>query len=160
MKNSQLFKDITVLIVTHNAENVLVNFFKSLNPEFKLIVVDNASTDNTRKIIKQYKTPKYKVILNQVGVGFGTGSNLGIKCINTKFTLLINPDTTINLEAVKKLYQSAKLYKNAAILSPLHRNSKNEIHIPSRQFFSIKIKIDLLLKILKVIPVLNTYLEQ
>ena len=71
MKNSQLFKDITVLIVTHNAENVLVNFFKSLNPEFKLIVVDNASTDNTRKIIKQYKTPKYKVILNQVGVGFG-----------------------------------------------------------------------------------------
>jgi len=135
MKNNPLFKDITVLIVTHNAENVLNNFLKSLNPEFKLVIVDNASTDNTRKIIKQYKTAKFKIILNEVGVGFGSGSNLGIKCINTKFTLLINPDTTINLDAVKKLYQSAKLYKNAAILSPLHRNSKNEIHIPSRQFF-------------------------
>ena len=32
------------------------------------------------------------------------------------------------------------MYKNAAIVSPLHRNSKNEIHIPSRQFFFNKNK--------------------
>ena len=60
MKNNPLFKDITVLIVTHNAENVLNNFLKSLNPKFKLVIVDNASTDNTRKIIKQYKTAKFQ----------------------------------------------------------------------------------------------------
>ena len=71
MKNNQLYKDITVLIVTHNAENVLTNFIKSLNPKFKLVIVDNASSDNTREIIKQYKTEKYKIILNKVGVGFG-----------------------------------------------------------------------------------------
>ena len=146
MKNNQLYKDITVLIVTHNAENVLTNFIKSLNPKFKLVIVDNASSDNTREIIKQYKTEKYKIILNKVGVGFGKGSNLGINCINTKFTLLINPDTTINIEAVKKLYESAKLYKNAAILSPLHRNSNYEIHIPSRPFFYNKNKDRLSIK--------------
>lgn len=135
MKSNQIFNDVTILIVTHNAENVLTNFLESLNPKFKLVIVDNASSDNTREIIKQYKTEKYRVILNKFGVGFGRGSNLGIKSINTKFTLLINPDTTINLEAIKKLYESAKLYENASILSPLHRNSNNEIHIPSRPFF-------------------------
>ena len=62
MKNNQLYKDITVLIVTHNAENVLTNFIKSLNPEFKLVIVDNASSDNTREIIKQYKLQNIKYL--------------------------------------------------------------------------------------------------
>jgi GT2 family glycosyltransferase len=128
-------RDITVLTVTHNSENVIDSFLKNLNVEFKLIVVDNSSLDKTKSILKKDIRPFKKLFFNKKGLGFGSGANIGLRQIKTKYVLLINPDTIIKVDQIEKLYNTAKKYPNAGVLSPLHSNERGEVHVPSRSFF-------------------------
>ena len=131
----ELFKNITVLTVTHNSENVIKKFLRTLDINLKLFVVDNESKDKTRSILKKYPHKSKKLVFNKKGLGFGSAANIGFKKIKTKYILLMNPDSQINLTSISKLYQKAKIYTNAAILAPLHRNHKGMVHIPTRPFF-------------------------
>ena len=135
MDQLELFKNITVLTVTHNSENVIKKFLRSLDINLKLLVVDNESQDKTRSILKKHPHNSKKLVFNEKGLGFGSAANIGFKKIKTKYILLINPDAQIDLNSISKLYQKAKIYSNAAILAPLHRNNKGIIHIPVRPFF-------------------------
>ena len=129
------YKDITILTVTHNSENVINSFLNNVNKKFKLIVVDNNSLDNTKLILKKDIRPYKTLFFNKIGLGFGSGANVGLRHIKTKYVLLVNPDTIINDNQIKKLYEAAKKYSNAAILSPMHVNESGIKHIPSRSFF-------------------------
>ncbi len=135
MLTNQLFKDITIVTVTHNSENVITSFLETLDRRFKLCVIDNASKDKTRLILKKAKYKNLKLIFNKIGLGFGTAANLGIRKSKTKYILLINPDTKIDFESVLKLYKAALKYTNAAILSPMHKNSDGKVHLPIKPFF-------------------------
>ncbi len=140
MNNKQLYKNITILVVTHNSEGVISKLLKSLNNNFPLFVVDNDSKDNTQKILKNHDCVSKRLIFNKKGLGFGNAANIGLKKIKTNYVLLINPDTKIDLNSISKLYEKAKKYPNAAILAPLHRNDNGKIHLPVRPFFFNKQK--------------------
>ena len=136
----QIYKDITILTVTHNSERVIESFLKNIDKKFNLIVVDNNSLDNTKLILKKDIRPYKTLFFNQIGLGFGSGANVGLKKIKTKFILLVNPDTIIKDEHLEKLYYAANKYPNAALLAPLHVNDNGNKHIPSRNFFFNKVK--------------------
>ena len=55
MLTNQLFKDITIVTVTHNSENVIKSFLETLDRRFNLCIIDNASKDKTRLILKKAK---------------------------------------------------------------------------------------------------------
>ncbi len=135
-----VYKDITILTVTHNSENVIDCFLNNINKKFKLIVVDNNSRDSTKLILKKDNRPYKTLFFNKIGLGFGSGANVGLRHIETKYVLLVNPDTILNDTQIKKLYKAAKKYSNATILSPMHVNEKGVEHIPSRSFFFTKDK--------------------
>ena len=135
MNNHEIFKNVTVLTVTHNSENVIKKFLKSLDRNLKLVVVDNESKDQTRAILKKQINKSITLIFNDKGLGFGKAANIGLRTIKTDYVMLINPDARIDLVSISKLYKKARVYQNAAILAPLHRNNNGEIHAPVRPFF-------------------------
>lgn len=135
MKYSSIYDDITVLTVTHNSSNVIENFLNTLDINFKLVIVDNNSMDNTKIILKTHNRNSISLFFNDKGLGFGSGANIGLKTIKSKFVLLVNPDSIIKTNEISKLISAAKNYKNAAIISPLHRNENGNVHIPARPFF-------------------------
>ena len=90
MLTNQLFKDITIVTVTHNSENVITSFLETLDRRFNLCVIDNASKDKTRLILKKAKYKNLKLIFNKIGLGFGTAANLGIRKSKTKYICLHN----------------------------------------------------------------------
>jgi len=132
---SQLFNNITVVTVTHNSENVITSFLDSLDQRFNLCVIDNASKDNTKLVLKKAKHKNLKLFFNKKGLGFGTAANIGIRKSKTKYILLINPDTKVDFSSVLKLFEASKKYTNAAILSPMHKNNDGKIHLPTKPFF-------------------------
>jgi len=134
------YKNITVLTVTHNSASVIETFLKNINKQFNLVVVDNNSSDKTKTILKQNIRPYKTLIFNKIGLGFGSGANVGLREIKTKFILLLNPDTVISDNQIEKLYNAANKYTNAALLAPLHVNENGNKHIPSRNFFFSKVK--------------------
>lgn len=119
MKNN-----IAVIIVTFNGEKWIQKCLNSiLNADCKLqiFVVDNASSDGTIKLLKDFKT--IQVIESKINLGFGKANNLAVKkAMEAGFDtfFLLNQDTWIFEHTISNLVQQMNENPNYGILSPLH----------------------------------------
>lgn len=91
--------------------------------ELEVLIVDNASTDNSLiRFEDEFKTnKKISILKNKENLGFTGGNNLGIKeAIKNKadFLLIINNDTYIDKNLVVELLATFETYPEAGIASP------------------------------------------
>ena len=86
------FNEITVVVVCYNSKLVIADSIEPLINVAKIIIVDNASGDGSIDFIK-LKYPNVQCIINERNLGFGSGINIGFRASNTKYTLVISPDT-------------------------------------------------------------------
>ncbi len=119
---------VTVITVTHNGGAVIGDMLAGLPAELPLVVVDNASRDDTLEIVGRLR-PDAKVHRNAVGLGYGNAMNLGLKAIATEFALLINPDTTIMPGAIDRLVEAADAYPDAALVGPKVLNPDGSVEL-------------------------------
>ncbi|PIU03204.1 glycosyl transferase family 2 [Candidatus Shapirobacteria bacterium CG08_land_8_20_14_0_20_39_18] len=98
--------DLSVLIVNFNTKELLQRCLESINNsekesyQFEVIVVDNASSDQSAEMIKK-KFPNVNLISSKKNLGFAAGNNLGIKMAVGEYVLLLNPDTEIEINTFK-----------------------------------------------------------
>lgn len=80
---------VVLIILNWNGEKIIKNCLSSLlktdYPNYKVIVVDNGSVDNSVDIIKKYFKEKVELIINKENLGFPKGMNLGIKYAIKKY---------------------------------------------------------------------------
>ncbi|MGD1934081.1 MAG: glycosyltransferase family 2 protein [Candidatus Phaeomarinobacter sp.] len=117
---------LTVVTVTHNGGLVIGGLLDSLPPTVPLIVVDNASTDDTLDIVLA-KRPDAQILRNHVGQGYGRGASRGLAAVTTEFALLANPDSVLSKQALEALIDAADRYPNAAMLGPVHKAGDGNI---------------------------------
>lgn len=91
--------DVSIIIVNYNTCKLILQAIKSIytfcvNVDFEIIVVDNASTDNSKNIITS-NFPDVNFIESDRNLGFGGANNLGAKHARGKYLFLLNPDTII-----------------------------------------------------------------
>ena len=88
--------DISIISVTYNSERCIADCVKSVLSQrgvaFEVVVVDNASTDNTLARLKELKC---RVIASTENVGFGRGNNLGFAATCGRYVFLLNPDARL-----------------------------------------------------------------
>ena len=84
-----------VLIITHNSGSVLGECLRSCThlANVRVLVIDNASTDDTLDIAKSYK--QVDLIANQANRGFAGAVNQGFHALTQELVLLLNPDAAI-----------------------------------------------------------------
>ncbi|GMV78688.1 MAG: hypothetical protein AMXMBFR79_18180 [Chitinophagaceae bacterium] len=116
---------IFIVIPVFNRKKFTYNCIKSLQSqtftEFKIILVDDGSTDGTEELIKK-EFPEV-IILKGNGNLWWTGAiNLGVNYVlnisNNKledFVLTLNNDLEISEDYIKNIYQSAITYSNSLI---------------------------------------------
>jgi GT2 family glycosyltransferase len=78
-------------------------------PNYRVIVVDNASTDDSPSRIRQ-QFPQIELIETDRNLGFGGGCNVGITralAEGADFVWLLNNDTTVDSEALQSLVATA-----------------------------------------------------
>ena len=117
---------VTIITVTHNSGLVISGLLDSLPNYIRLIVVDNASTDNTLAIIAT-KRSDASVIRNSIGLGYGHAASKGFAAAATEFILLANPDSLVGEEAISALVEAADQFPDAAMLGPQHKTADGEI---------------------------------
>lgn len=91
---------VSIVIVTWNSARDIGDCLNSLLAQdyqnYKIIVVDNASGDNTVEIIEK-NYPQVGLIKSKINNYFAKGNNIGIEFAllnhNPKYIALINPDT-------------------------------------------------------------------
>jgi GT2 family glycosyltransferase len=87
---------ITVIIVTFNSAACVGACLESILAQegvaFEIIVVDNASTDDTLARLKAFPC---RVIASPENLGFGRGNNLGFAVSRGRLIYLLNPDARL-----------------------------------------------------------------
>ncbi len=104
---------VTIVIPNYNGEKYLKGCLDSIAPSaqnaaitYDIIVVDDASTDSSREIVKSY--PDVKLIEQRENGGFSTSVNAGIKASETPYVILLNNDTIAKPGFIQNLYNAIK----------------------------------------------------
>lgn len=97
---------IGVSIVSYNTsgllKKLLENLFSQKKVELEIWVVDNNSSDDSALMIKK-NFPKVKLIESDKNLGFARGQNLALKKIKAPLSLILNPDTDFDADALIKM---------------------------------------------------------
>jgi len=115
-------ENLTIIIVTIKSQNIIDECLKSIDPEVKKIIVENSSDQNFINSLKQ-KYQNLECYLSGKNLGMGSGNNLGIKKSNTRYVMILNPDTILKPDTLSKIYEISHNL-DFAILSPLSDNEK------------------------------------
>ena len=103
--------------MTYNSAHCLPVLATTLACMPHVVVVDNASADDTVPTTKQL-LPNATVLASDTNLGFGCANNWGLDHVTTPYALLLNPDCELSLEAISELVAAAKRWPDAAMLAP------------------------------------------
>ena len=100
---------VTVVIPNYNGKKYLDDCLRSLKKqtytEFRVIIVDNGSTDGSAEYIRE----KYKdvdVISLGENTGFANAVNVGIKAADSEYVFLLNDDTVCDEKVLESLVKT------------------------------------------------------
>jgi len=100
--------------------------------DFKLIVLDNKSTDKSEKKLEDYykNNLDFTLTLSQENLGFTAGFNKLFKDNEAEWILLIDSDTIFPKDSINNLIKALNLAKeDQQIIGPLTNNAGNSQHI-------------------------------
>jgi len=131
-----VFPKVSIVLLTYNQleytkECIDSIIYKTAYPNYELIIVDNASSDNTPEYLKQIETKNHniKVFLNDKNLGFAAGNNVGISQSNGDYILLLNNDTVVTRGWLTNLIKHFDYDKKLGIIGPVTNSISNESKI-------------------------------
>ena len=103
---------ISIIVPVYNVEKYLNKCLNSLiNQTFKdieIILINDGSTDNSEKIIKEYmKKDKRIILLSKENGGQGSARNVGIRNSKGEFIMFVDSDDYVDLSICEKLYNNS-----------------------------------------------------
>lgn len=130
---------ISVIIVNYKVPECLLETLRSLREadlyeKIEIIVVDNASNDNSRQLIKT-GFPEVNWIQLKYNLGFGKASNIGVKNAHGKYILLLNPDTVISKNTLSVSVKFMSEHADAGLVGPKILNPDGTLQASCRRSF-------------------------
>ena len=103
------FPLVSVVVLNWNGREVVERCLQSLQGQtyqpLEIIVVDNASTDDSADLVKK-RFSNVKMIVNERNLGFGGGNNVGIRASQGRYIMMLNNDTRLDPACIEELKRS------------------------------------------------------
>ena len=101
--------DLSIVIINYQTfeltRDTINSILKYSYPfSYEIIVVDNASKDNSLDKLKDYFKDLVKFIPSGQNNGFAAGNNQGLKLASGKYVLLLNSDTVVWQNTLEDIY--------------------------------------------------------
>lgn len=113
---------ISIIVITFNGENHVQDCFHSIcgqsSRNLEIIAVDNASQDNTVKII-QNTFPQVKVLSLKKNIHFAGAVNYGITHSHGQYIFILNQDVELDKNCLRKIYEKAESAGDVGAVVPM-----------------------------------------
>jgi GT2 family glycosyltransferase len=116
---------VSIIIISFNTKDLTLEAVKSIYESskeisFEVIVVDNNSRDGSIEILRDFekKYENFSLIENKDNLGFAKANNQAIRKAKGEYILLLNSDTKVLPNAIKKLLNFADKTSDAGVVGP------------------------------------------
>ena len=115
---------VTILLLSWNAwaytKQCIESIKKNTNVPYKLLVIDNGSTDKTVRELRA--DPDIYHIENSCNQGFARGFNVGLACVDTPYFIISNTDVVVTPNWLKDMIEHIEIKKSLVCLGPMSNN--------------------------------------
>lgn len=118
--------DLSILILNYNSEeylkkcvvSILSSDLKGIN--YEIVLIDNKSPKNPKTVFEDLKSKSknIKLIYNDKNYGFSKGNNQGVSNNLGKYVLFLNPDTFVNKDSLKKVFEFMETNPSVGVCCP------------------------------------------
>src|ERR1700742_969251 len=110
---------VSITIVTWNSASQLRECLASIEQQdyrtLEVILLDNASTDETPQILREYES-RFRVIYNATNTGFAAGQNNAMSAACGEWIVSLNPDVLMRQDFVSQLVAAGEAHPGAGAL--------------------------------------------
>lgn len=133
--------DLSVIIVNWNTKKLLLECLESIVKQtqginYEIIVVDNGSTDGSVKEIES-RYNDITILHNKNNLGFAKANNQALRQARGRYALLLNTDTKIVSNVLKKLVDFADSKPNLGVAGPKLLNRNRSAQPSTAPFFTL-----------------------
>ncbi len=130
--------ELSVIIVTWNSEEFTGNCLDSIlgtadGSQLEIIVVDNASSDGTLGILREFRS-RIDMVENPTNLGYAKANNQGIGKSKGEYVLLLNPDTEMRGSAIDSMLGFMEANPDIGAVGPQLVNPDGSIQPSCREF--------------------------
>ena len=135
---------LSVIIVNYNVKYYLdqcirsvLRAFEEMNTPAEIIVVDNHSTDGSVDYLEQRYPqklfPMVRFVRSAHNLGFARANNIAIRQSRGEYVLLLNPDTIVGEDVLKKCVDFMDVHENAGAVGVRMLNATGKRAMESRR---------------------------
>jgi len=128
---------ISIVIVNYKVPFCLIEALRSLRlaeyyDRSEVIIVDNASGDNSREIVtEQFQEVQW--IQLKTNIGFGKACNIGAETARGQYLLLLNPDTVVSSNTLVSAVEFMEAHPKAGLMGPKILNPDGTLQLSCRR---------------------------
>ena len=123
---------VSVIVPTYNASSTIEKCLESIlnqdYPDLELIVVDDASNDDTLKKVSTFKT---KIISNQKNYGAAYSRNVGVENTTSEIVVFVDSDVTLPPDATWKAIKKFQEYPNILAVGGIYSENSSNLNFIS-----------------------------
>lgn len=139
---------VTIIVPVYNGEKFIADFINSMSiqtiQDYKIIFIDDASTDNCCKILMSIKDERITVFHNSINQGYADCVNMAYSHINSKYFMCINIDVKFDKCFLENLIKYIELDEDIDMVCPLaYKNKKKDIAFFNNIFYKQKKSISI-----------------
>ena len=142
--------DLTIVINTFNSDEKIYSCLDTIHSDYKILIIENSNNLQFKKLIEK-RYPNVTCELAGDNLGYAKGNNLGLSKVNSKFALILNPDTSLDGDALNNFFVTAQKLEEFAIIAPAvqekgddkkFKYNKDPIEIENVKGFAMFLNID------------------
>ena len=117
-------KDLTVVITTFKSDIKVLSCINSLPREIKILIIENSNNQKFKEEIEKTYS-QVECILTGENKGYSVANNIGLQKTQTKYALLLNPDTIVAKDTIKNFFIAAENNPDFWLLGPENKDNLN-----------------------------------
>jgi GT2 family glycosyltransferase len=128
---------ISASVVTYNSASCLPLFLEALRQQkdvtWEALFFDNASQDETRKLIEEWGPGD--LLVAETNIGYGRAHNRNLARCRGKLVLLLNPDLSFGADLFARLSANLEEHREHALVGPRILEGPEKKPFPPRGFY-------------------------